>query len=51
MDAAVERAREFDLRPVGQITAIDQGPNAGSRICYLQDWDGATIEFIEKPTV
>ena len=48
MDAAVERAAEFGVRPVGKVTVIDKGPNAGNRVCYLQDWDGATIEFIEK---
>jgi catechol 2,3-dioxygenase-like lactoylglutathione lyase family enzyme len=28
--------------------AIDQGPNRGSRVAYLRDPDGITIEFIEK---
>ncbi len=50
IDAAVDRVAEFGVRPVGQVTVIDKGPNAGNRLCYLQDWDGATIEFIEKAT-
>lgn len=48
IDAAVAAATEHGVRPVGNITVIDKGPNAGNRVCYLQDWDGATIEFIEK---
>jgi len=48
IDAAVAAAAEHGVLPVGNVTVIDKGPNAGNRVCYLQDWDGATIEFIEK---
>lgn len=48
IDAAVSEAAEFDVHPIGRITVIDRGPNTGNRVCYLQDWDGVTIEFIEK---
>ncbi len=49
IDAAIETAERFDVKPVGQVAVIDKGPNAGGRVCYLRDPDGITIEFIEKP--
>lgn len=49
VNAAVARAAEFDVNPVGDIYEIDQGPNAGGRVAYLRDPDGITIEFIQKP--
>ena len=48
IDAAIATAANYEVRPIGQVTVIDQGPNAGSRVCYLRDPDGVTIEFIEK---
>ncbi len=48
IDAAVATAARYEVRPIGQVTVIDKGPNAGGRVCYLRDPDGVTIEFIEK---
>ena len=48
IDAAIETAEEFAVKPIGQVVTIDKGPNAGGRVCYLRDPDGITIEFIEK---
>ena len=48
IDAAIATAANYKVRPIGQVTVIDKGPNAGGRVCYLRDPDGVTIEFIEK---
>jgi catechol 2,3-dioxygenase-like lactoylglutathione lyase family enzyme len=48
IDAAIAAASSHDMKPIGPVTAIDQGPNKGSRVAYLRDPDGITIEFIEK---
>lgn len=50
IDAAIAAAAAHDVRPIGQVTVIDKGPNAGGRVAYLRDPDGVTIEFIEKPS-
>jgi catechol 2,3-dioxygenase-like lactoylglutathione lyase family enzyme len=48
IDAAIATSANYGMRPIGQVTVIDKGPNAGGRVCYLRDQDGVTIEFIEK---
>ena len=48
IDAAIATSANYGVRPIGQVTVIDKGPNAGGRVCYLRDQDGVTIEFIEK---
>jgi catechol 2,3-dioxygenase-like lactoylglutathione lyase family enzyme len=48
MDAAVNASAEHGFTPLGTVYVIDRGPNAGSRVVYLRDDDGVTIEFIEK---
>jgi catechol 2,3-dioxygenase-like lactoylglutathione lyase family enzyme len=47
--AAVEAASTFGLQPVGAIVTIDQGPNRGRKVVYLQSDDGLSVEFIESP--
>jgi catechol 2,3-dioxygenase-like lactoylglutathione lyase family enzyme len=49
IDAAIAAAAQHDVTPIGEVVAIDSGPNAGGRVAYLRDSDGITIEFIEKP--
>lgn len=49
MDAAVAAAGEHDVNVIGEVAIIDQGPNTGGKVAYLRDWDGCTIEFIQKP--
>ena len=49
MDAAVATAAEHGVNVIGEIAVIDQGPNTGGRVAYLRDWDGVTVEFIQKP--
>ena len=48
IDAAIKAARDHSVEPIGPVVAIDQGPNSGTRVAYLRDPDGITIEFIEK---
>jgi glyoxylase I family protein len=48
--AAVGGARAWGFAPVGEIVEIDAGPNRGSRVVYVQDGDGVTIEFIQRPS-
>ena len=48
IDAVIKAARDHSVEPIGPVVAIDQGPNRGSRVAYLRDPDGITIEFIEK---
>jgi catechol 2,3-dioxygenase-like lactoylglutathione lyase family enzyme len=47
MDAALAAARSHGFAPVGEVIAIDAGPNKGRRVCYVQDGDGLTVEFLE----
>lgn len=47
--AAVEAAGRYGFSLVGEVIAIDDGPNKGREVCYLQDRDGITIEFIGRP--
>jgi catechol 2,3-dioxygenase-like lactoylglutathione lyase family enzyme len=48
MDAAVNASAEHGFAPLGTVHVIDSGPDTGSRVVYLRDDDGVTIEFIEK---
>jgi len=48
IDAAIGASSSHDVKPIGPVTVIDRGPNQGSRVAYLRDPDGLTIEFIEK---
>lgn len=49
MDAAVAAAAKHDVTVIGEVAIIDQGPNTGGKVAYLRDWDGVTVEFIQKP--
>ena len=48
IDAAIAASQVYGFRPINSPTPIDKGPNAGSRVVYLRDPDGVTIEYIEK---
>jgi len=48
VDAAIAASQVYGFRPINSPTPIDKGPNAGSRVVYLRDTDGVTIEYIEK---
>jgi len=45
--AAVEAAGAYGLIPIGEIVTIDQGPNTGRKVVYLQSESGLSVEFIE----
>ena len=47
VDAAIEAAAQYGVKPVAPPVAIDQGPNRGRKVVYLRDADGVTVEFIE----
>ena len=49
IDAAIAACEPFEMRVIGEVATIDQGPNAGGRVAYLRDPDGVCIEFIQKP--
>lgn len=49
IEAAVTMSAAYDLKPVGEIVTIDQGPNQGRKVVYLQSTDGLSVEFIEVP--
>lgn len=48
VDAAIAASQVYGFRPINPPVPIDKGPNAGSRVVYLRDQDGVTIEYIEK---
>lgn len=48
VDAAIAASQVYGFRAINPPTPIDKGPNAGSRVVYLRDPDGVTIEYIEK---
>ena len=47
VDAAVAASAPHQVLPIGEVTVIDKGPNAGRKVVYLRDPDGVTIEYIE----
>jgi catechol 2,3-dioxygenase-like lactoylglutathione lyase family enzyme len=47
--AAVEAAAAHGLAPVGEIIAIDAGPNRGRKVVYLASAYGLLIELLEVP--
>lgn len=47
VDAAVEAAARHGFELVGEVIAIDQGPNRGRKVVYLESVYGLLIEFIE----
>ena len=49
VDHAVNASQAYSFFPIGDPVPIDKGPNAGSRVVYLRNSDGITVEFIEKP--
>ena len=46
VDAAVAASAPYQVLPIGEVTVIDKGPNAGRKVVYLRDPDGVTIEYI-----
>ncbi len=49
IEIAVDASADYGLSLVGDIVTIDQGPNQGRKVVYLQSADGLSVEFIEVP--
>lgn len=47
MGAVLALADAHGLTLLGEVYAIDQGPNAGRRVAYFRDDNGLTLEFLE----
>jgi catechol 2,3-dioxygenase-like lactoylglutathione lyase family enzyme len=47
LDAVLERIAASGWKAAGRPQALTKGPNAGKRVVYVRDPDGATIEFME----
>lgn len=50
LDSVIEAARDHDVKPISPPLTLDKGPNRGSRVAYLRDPDGITLEFVERRT-
>ena len=49
LDAILERIAASNWKPAGKPQTLKTGPNAGKRVVYVRDPDGATIEFMQPP--
>lgn len=47
MEGAIATAGDFGFKLVGDVIAIDGGPNVGRKVAYVRDVDGLVIEFLE----
>jgi glyoxylase I family protein len=49
LDAVLERISASGWKATGTPQTLQSGPNAGKRVVYVRDPDGATIEFMQVP--
>ena len=49
LDVVLERIVAAGWKAAGKPQTLKAGPNAGKRVVYVRDPDGATIEFMEMP--
>jgi catechol 2,3-dioxygenase-like lactoylglutathione lyase family enzyme len=49
LDAVLERIATSSWKTAGKPQTLKTGPNAGKRVVYVRDPDGATIEFMQPP--
>jgi catechol 2,3-dioxygenase-like lactoylglutathione lyase family enzyme len=47
LDAILEKIRGSGWKSAGKPQILKTGPNAGKRVVYVRDPDGATIEFMQ----
>jgi len=47
IDAAVDAAARHGYGLAGEVITIDAGPNRGSRVGYVRDAHGMTVEFLQ----
>jgi catechol 2,3-dioxygenase-like lactoylglutathione lyase family enzyme len=50
LEAIAAALEAHDVRAVGGIGAVADGPNKGTKAMFLRDWDGVCIELIEART-
>ncbi len=51
LDAIQEKIGGSDWKAAGKPQTLQSGPNAGKRVVYVRDPDGATIEFMQLPPI
>lgn len=49
LDATVVSGRRYGGELVGSIVGLTSGPLAGTRVCYLGDPDGHSVELLQRP--
>jgi catechol 2,3-dioxygenase-like lactoylglutathione lyase family enzyme len=49
LDTVLERIIASGWKAAGKPQTLKTGPNAGKRVVYVRDPDGATLEFMELP--
>jgi catechol 2,3-dioxygenase-like lactoylglutathione lyase family enzyme len=50
LDLLLEKIAVSGWKAAGKPQTLTTGPNAGKRVVYVRDPDGATIEFMELPS-
>lgn len=48
LDAALEKILASGWKAAGRPKTLKSGPNAGTRVVYVRDPDGTTIEFMQR---
>ena len=49
LDAVLSAINASGWKAAGKPQPLQSGPNAGKRVVYVRDPDGATIEFMQQP--
>jgi glyoxylase I family protein len=49
LDAVLNAINNSGWEAAGKPQTLQSGPNAGKRVVYVRDPDGATIEFMQQP--
>ena len=49
LDPLLEKIAASSWKAAGKPQTLKTGPNAGKRVVYVRDPDGATIEFMQQP--
>ena len=50
LDAVLSAIAASGWKAAGKPQTLKSGPNAGKRVVYVRDPDGATIEFMQPPS-
>jgi catechol 2,3-dioxygenase-like lactoylglutathione lyase family enzyme len=49
METALATVEPWGFRPMGEVVAIDDGPNKGRKVVYTRSDEGIILEFIQLP--